>query len=354
MPATGNGKARRYPRETAQSLHALRIRGRSIKTSNLYLDALKQFAVWLVQDRRTGENPLVHLSGGNVKLDRRHDRRPLPLDELRRVFAAARRSERPFLGLSGPDRAVLYSVACASGFRADELASLHPSAFDLDGEPPTVTLAAEDAKNGQTAVQPLPPDVVSALRGYLAGRPEGQPVWPGRWHKKAAEMLRIDLESAGIPYAVEGPDGPLYADFHALRHSYIKLLDKSGATLKEAMQLARHSDPKLTMAVYGRAQLHDLGEAVRRLPALLGDDGEDRAALQATGTEGMPPESLRSACASNDLLCDSVRGIERVEGLEGEADTNRKPLVLQGFESGCEAVIGSEESSPRGPLFGAP
>jgi hypothetical protein len=46
---------------------------------------------------------------------------------------------------------------------------------------------------------------------------------------------------------------------HALRHSHIALLDRSGATLKEAMQLARHSDPKLTMAVYGRAQLHDLG-----------------------------------------------------------------------------------------------
>ena len=52
-------------------------------------------------------------------------------------------------------------------------------------------------------------------------------------------MLRIDLDAAAIPYAVEGPDGPLYADFHALRHCYIALLDKSGATLKEAMQLAR-------------------------------------------------------------------------------------------------------------------
>jgi hypothetical protein len=74
-------------------------------------------------------------------------------------------------------------------------------------------------------------------------------------------MLAADLESAGIPYAVDGPDGPLYADFHALRHSYIAMLDRTGATLKEAMQLARHSDPKLTMAVYGRVRLHDLGEA---------------------------------------------------------------------------------------------
>ena len=34
------------------------------------------------------------------------------------------------------------------------------------------------------------------------------------------------------------------------------------------MQLARHSDPKPTMAVYGRAQLHDLGRAVGRLRSL--------------------------------------------------------------------------------------
>jgi hypothetical protein len=91
--------------------------------------------------------------------------------------------------------------------------------------------------------------VVEELRAYLDGRDANLPVWPGTWFRKAAEMLHIELDACGIPYAVEGPDGPLYADFHALRHSFVALLDKSGATLKEAMQLARHSDPKLTMAV---------------------------------------------------------------------------------------------------------
>ncbi len=51
LVATGNGKARRYPRATAEALRSLRSRGRSIKTSNLYLDAMKGFAGWLVQDR---------------------------------------------------------------------------------------------------------------------------------------------------------------------------------------------------------------------------------------------------------------------------------------------------------------
>jgi hypothetical protein len=89
-------------------------------------------------------------------------------------------------------------------------------------------------------------------------------------------MLAHNLRAAGIPYVVEGPDGPLHADFHSLRHSYIALLGRSGATLKEATQLARHSDPELTMAADGRAQLHDLGQAVRRLPALFGNGAQAR------------------------------------------------------------------------------
>jgi integrase len=237
LAASGEGKARRYPRATAEALHSLRSRGCSIKTSNLYLDAIKHFSAWLVRDRRTADNPLAHLAGGNVKLDRRHDRRTLSAEELRSLIQAARQSKEDFRGLGGPDRAILYAVACASGFRAGELASLRPGAFDLDSEPRTVTLSAENAKNGRTAVQPLPDELATSLQRWLAGKPADQPLWPGTWYTKAAEMLRGDLEEAkamkqtdpeaeGIPYFVEGPDGPLYADFHALRHSYIALLDK--------------------------------------------------------------------------------------------------------------------------------
>jgi hypothetical protein len=92
-------------------------------------------------------------------------------------------------------------------------------------------------------------------------------------------MFRTDLDAAGVPYAIDGPDGPRYADFHSLRHSMIALLDKAGATLREGMQLARHSDPKLMMAVYGRAHLHDLGADIGRLPSLLPTSGSGRTVL---------------------------------------------------------------------------
>jgi integrase len=197
--ASGGVDPRRFPQEPAEALHAQRTRGRSIKTSNLYLDAVKAFCNWLVQSRREADNPLSHLSGGNVKLDRRHDRRTLSADELRGVIRSDRASERSFPRLSGADRAMLYSVARATGFRASELASLAPAAFALEGSPPTTTLAADGAKNGRTAVQFLPPDLVESFRAYLAGRADSEPVWPGSWTKKAAEMIALDLEACGIP-----------------------------------------------------------------------------------------------------------------------------------------------------------
>ncbi len=123
-----------------------------------------------------------------------------------------------------------------------------------------VTLSSVYTKNKKPAEQPVPAEVADLLRGYLEGRPADKPIWPGSWHERAADMLRIDLDAAGIPYITDGPDGPQYADFHCLRHSYVALLDRSGATLKEAMQLARHSDPKLTMKIYGKARRHDLSQ----------------------------------------------------------------------------------------------
>ena len=92
----------------------------------------------------------------------------------------------------------------------------------------------------------------------------------------------------------------------------IGLSDATGATLKEAMQLARHSDPKLTAAVYGRARLLDLGTAVERLPvavpawtilAQTDDTGRDRLS---------PSESVGGGENENENRLDpfSKKGVE--------------------------------------------
>src|SRR5207302_7639886 len=120
--------------------------------------------------------------------DRRHDRRELDADEMRRLLGVTRASARAFRGLTGPDRAALYLTACGTGFRVRALAGLTPGDFDLSADVPAVVLPARLAKNKKTKIQPLPADVVNALRGYLADKPPGQPVWPGGWRDDAAEM----------------------------------------------------------------------------------------------------------------------------------------------------------------------
>src|SRR5438094_140072 len=108
LEAQGNGKARRFPRSTVEALQDRFARGASVQTTNDYLSALKSFGRWLVKDRRLGENPFAHLEGGNARVDRRHDRRELEIDELRRLLAATRDSVLPFRGLTGTDRYHLY------------------------------------------------------------------------------------------------------------------------------------------------------------------------------------------------------------------------------------------------------
>ncbi len=351
LAARGDGKARRLPRATVEALQDRTARGACVQTTNDYLSALKSFGRWMVKDRRMADNPFAHLEGGNARVDRRHDRRELEIDELRRLLAATRDSARPFRGLTGADRYHLYATACGTGFRASALASLTPESFDLAADPPAVTLSARHAKNRRTKVQPIPPDVADLLRDYLRDKPGGAPLWGGTWapDRKGAEMLRLDLEAAGVPYAVEGPDGPRFADFHALRHTYLTLGGRAGIDLRTLQELAGHSTPTLT-ARYSHRRLYDLAGAVEKLPRFLADEGPPAAAARATGTDGATADSndnsaLRPTGAYTPLTQtpDAGRGRLRLdEGTatgEGVKATGRNSLTSQGVEAGCDRLI---------------
>jgi site-specific recombinase XerD len=122
-------------------LAELREAGTSIQTSNHYLRAVKQFTRWLVRDRRAPDDPLAFIAMLNVATDRRHDRRPFSEAELTSIVNAANGGP-VVLKMKRPDRAMLYAVAAYTGLRASELASVTPASFDIDGEPPTVTVQA--------------------------------------------------------------------------------------------------------------------------------------------------------------------------------------------------------------------
>ncbi|MGL4463839.1 MAG: tyrosine-type recombinase/integrase [Planctomycetia bacterium] len=260
--------------------------GLSTQTRNFYLAAVRQFVRFCVKNRRLAADPLAAVEPKNVRTDRRHDRRALSDDEVRRLLAAAEES-KVVCRLCGPDRAMLYVAALSTGFRASELASLTPASFDLHRTPPAVVLAAEFSKHRTEDVQPLPRAFVERIGGWLAGRPTGEPLWPGKWAKNrdAGRMLAVDLAAAGIPWETE--EG--FADFHALRHTFISNLGRSGVPLALAQKLARHSDPKLTANRYTHLGLDELSAAVDRTAEIWQRIGSAAVRLEPPGTAQMLP-----------------------------------------------------------------
>ena len=75
----------------------------------------------------------------------------------------------------------------------------------------------------------------------------------------------------------------LIADFHALRHTFVSRLINSGATVKAAQELARHSTPMLTFGKYAHISLVDRKKALDAMPSIEGS-GPIRDIAKATGT----------------------------------------------------------------------
>lgn len=282
----------------------LREQGLSIQTVNFYLKAAKQFFRWLVRDRRTGSNPLEHLQGGNVRTDRRHDRRELSAEELAYLLAVTRTGPT-VRGLTGADREMLYRVALGTGLRAKELHSLTPASLALADDPPTVTVLAAYSKNKRTDTLPIHPDLADRLRAWTAGRQADAPLWPGKWARdcKGGQMFKADLARARAAWIAEATsdrtareEGDFlaycdrsgrYADLHACRHTYISGVVRSGATPRVAQSLARHSTITLTMDRYSHTALHDLNSAVQALPVVPEQTPVVEAKpMRKTGTDG--------------------------------------------------------------------
>ncbi len=322
----------------------------SVQTTNDYLQAVSQFCNWMVENERMERNPFVSVKKGNAERDRRHVRRVLTENELGRLVNTTQNGH-PLKRLTGPERAMLYTVAAYTGYRAGELAALTPRCFTLDGSPPSIDLDGAFTKNGKPACQPIPAPLAIGLRSFLAGRPAATPVWPGWWSGRAAEMIVEDATAAGVPLSVDTKDGTQVLDFHSLRGTFATFLDGIDISLKARQELMRHSDPRLTMNRYTRAKLHDLGAAVDKLPRVgASAPRTEPGVLKATGTEGGAGDSLPSLALP--LALGGGNGWRRTETGEESRDVKpddceaSNPLDNQGVEErrGQLKTIGAERA----------
>ncbi len=265
-------------------------RGISAQTFNFYVQAIQQFGRWMVRDNRAATNPLSHLDKLNVRLDRRHDRRAFTADELRALLKAAENGAECY-GMTGKERSLLYRLAVETGLRAGELRSLTQASFKLKAKPPNVTVAAAYSKRRRDDTLPLRPATVKLLEEHLKNKtPEALAFKiPVRW--EVVRMFREDLKSAGIP---EQDASDRFADFHALRHSFISNLAAGGVHPKTAQALARHSTITLTMDRYTHRQTGGEVEALAVLPDLSLPPAQI-GTLRATGTDNGTPDQGNGA-----------------------------------------------------------
>jgi integrase len=234
--------------------------GISFRRSNAYLTALKMFANWMIEQGRAGESPIRHLKGLNIKLDLRHNRRALTVNEFRRLRETTTAQPERF-GMAGPERALLYRFAAETGLRANELRTLKVSSIDFDNC--SVIVEAAYSKHRREDKLSIRPDTALELKQHLAGKiPTAQAF---NMPEKTAKMLKADLKAAGIAYVDESGR---YADFHCLRHTCGTLLAAAGVHPKTAQSIMRHSTIELTMGIYTHTLIGQEAQAVQSLPDL--------------------------------------------------------------------------------------
>jgi len=303
------------PEDVDRRVSEMKAQGLAAGAINARLRAVKGLTRWAWRNRRISYDPLAGVSLLRTTTDRRLERRALTDAEIVALLAytdaapervtVPKRSRRNGELREGsrthaiPRRGLLWRVLLGTGLRVGEARRLTPRHLDLDGTPPAVRLGAGETKNRREVRQPIRPELADRLRAEAAGLRPTDPIWP-RLPGALAAVLRADMEAARAAWAEAGHDvGPDFltptdsrgrvTDAHALRHTFITRLAREGVSVKHAQELARHADPRLTIATYSHASAVELAAALPEMPAMGGDGDTSPAHGLETGEVSPPP-----------------------------------------------------------------
>lgn len=265
---------REKPRTAKQAEHKERLVGPV--TLNQYLETARSFCGWCVKRGRMASNPLSKVEKIDPTGDIRRTRRALSEDEL-----------VAFIGVISEAHKPVYRFMLLTGLRRQEVEDLRWGDARLDAVRPFIQLRAVATKARRADTLPLSADLAVELRSMRGEAGDADAVFPAgvptmdehRAYLTAAEIDWKDAEGRRV-------------DVHAMRHTFGTLLSKSGTAPREAMELMRHSDLRLTMNFYTDPKIFDLGGAVDRLSIPKGDKP---LAAKATGTTDATPTDGRVA-----------------------------------------------------------
>lgn len=157
--------------------------------------------------------------------------------------------------MTGYERYLLYYFTVDTGLRVNEIRTLTVQSFDFDNL--TVTIKAGYSKHKETDVQPLRPQIAALLKQFFENKLPTVKAFGGRYKRltdKTADAVKFDLANTVVkddkgevvlPPILYGDKETGFADFHALRHTFITALKRT-ASRREAQSLARHGSSKMT------------------------------------------------------------------------------------------------------------
>ena len=279
----------------------LRDLGRSARTIQAHLNAIKGFTRWLSSHHKLPRDPLASVKKPNPKADRRRERRIILPEEWQRLDVATRIGPERY-GMTGGERRLLYLTAIQTGLRSSELRSLTRGRLYFDSNPPYITCKAGSTKNRKEARQYIQPELAAELKAHVETKAPQATVFAMPDRTRLATMLRDDLAAARKSWIAEVVHDPQeYAqrqesdflrdtnhegevtDFHSLRHSCGAWLAMTGAHPKVIQSVMRHQTITLTMDTYGHLFPGQESDAVGRMrqmfPQVLPE------AFKATGTD---------------------------------------------------------------------
>lgn len=269
-------------------------------TRNEYITSIKSFTKWAVTFRRMRDDVLAGLRVTERRaIDPAHPRRALKMEEIARLLDAAQR--RPLLELltvrhglnagepvakvkektriraetKGRERRLVYLLAVWTGLRRGEIRQLTWGDVHLDTVPGRILLRAKTTKSKRADSLPIHPQLADELKNW---QPKNAEPTDLVFHTVPdMKCLRADLTLAEIS---DKDEAGRFVDFHSLRVSLSTMLAAHKVSPRTAQALMRHTDPRLTAAVYTDEKILPLAEELHNVPAIAIDDPSENTSAQ--------------------------------------------------------------------------